>query len=290
MSAPQTVPQHRQPGPAPMSDVHLGAGRLVASEWVKFRSIRSTFWCFGIIVLLTIGIAALVGALAEPGKDLTGDQTNATIVSMNTVSVYLSALVVGVLGVLIITGEYTTGQIRSTFTADPGRIGVLLAKATVLALSTFVVSVVSTWIGVFLSTALQSAKGLHPDLADPAVFMPLLGASVDVTLLALLAFGIGLLVRSSAGGIAITLGILLVLPIVLALFGSITNTQWVTDLTAFLPDAAGSQLYQYASGSDLPAGGSGGVTLNGWSGGGVLLAEVVVVNALAIVVARRRDV
>jgi ABC-2 type transport system permease protein len=218
MSAPQTVPQHRQPGPAPMSDVHLGAGRLVASEWVKFRSIRSTFWCFGIIVLLTIGIAALVGALAEPGQDLTGDQANSTIVSMNTVSVYLSALVVGVLGVLIITGEYSTGQIRSTFTADPGRIGVLLAKATVLALSTFVVSVVSTWIGVFLSTALQSAKGLRPDLADPAVFMPLLGSSLDVTLLALLAFGIGLLVRSSAGGIAITLGILLVLPIVLALF------------------------------------------------------------------------
>lgn len=290
MSTQHTVPQHRQPGAAPVSDVHLGAGRLVRSEWVKFRSIRSTFWCYGIIVVLTIGLAALIGALAEPGQGLTGDAANSTIVSMNTVSVTLSALVVGVLGVLIITGEYSTGQIRSTFTADPGRIGVLLAKATVLALSTFVVSVVSTWIGVFLSTALQSAKGLRPDLADPAVIMPLIGSSLDVTLLALLAFGIGLLVRSSAGGIAITLGILLVLPIVLALFGAITNTQWIGDLTAFLPDAAGSQLYQYASGSELPSGGSGEVTLNGWSGGGVLLAEVVVVNALAIVVARRRDV
>jgi ABC-2 type transport system permease protein len=277
--------------PTTLSDVHLGAGRLVRSEWIKFRSIRSTFWCFGVVAVLVIGIASVLGALVDSGRDLTGDAANVTFLGINTLSMYLSALVVTVLGVLIITGEYGTGQIRSTFTADPNRIGVLLAKATVLALSTFVVSAVSTWIGAGLSAALQSAKGTHADLADPAVSMPLLGTSVALTLLALLAFGIGLLVRSSAGGIAIALGILTVLPIVVTLFAALANTQWASDLSSFLPYAAGSQLYQYASGSDLPADGSGGgVTLNGWSGGGVLLAEVVVVNAIAFVVARRRDV
>ncbi len=79
----------------------------------------------------------------------------------------------------------------------------------------------SIWIGVIVSAALQAGKGVHADLADPAVFMPLLGASVYVTLLALLAFGIGLLVRSSAGGIAITLGLLLVLPVVLSLIANV---------------------------------------------------------------------
>jgi ABC-2 type transport system permease protein len=290
MSAPHTAPQHRQPGPAAPSTVRLGAGRLVHSEWVKFRSIRSTFWCYGVLAVLVIGIAAALGALADPGDDATGDAGNSFFVTMNTLSVYLAALVVSVLGVLIITGEFATGQIRSTFTAAPDRVGVLLAKATVLAVSTFVVSLVSTWIGALLSTALQAGKGVPAHLADPAVAMPLLGTSVALTLLALLAFGIGLLIRSSAGGIAIAVGVLVVLPIVLSVFAALANTQWVSDIGAFLPYAAGSQLYQYASGSELPSDGGGGVTLNGWSGGGVLLAEVVVVNALAIIVARRRDV
>ncbi|WIB25613.1 ABC transporter permease [Curtobacterium sp. MCSS17_015] len=289
--------QHRHRGKSSLQGKHLGFLRLVRSEWIKFWSIRSTFWCFAVIAVLTIGLATLIGALAE-GDAPTTDAANQTIVGMNTISVYLSALVVGVLGVLIISGEYATGQIRSTFTADPGRLGALLAKATVLAVSTFLVSVVATWIGVAVSTALQSAKGVHPDLTDPAVVMPLLGASVYVTLVALLAFGIGLLVRSSAGGIAITLGILLVLPIVLSLVSMLAGIDWLGTAAGYLPDAAGGQLYAYAS--DAPASGSSGAPatasvegssdLNGWSGAGVLLAEVVVVVALAMVVARRRDV
>jgi ABC-2 type transport system permease protein len=293
MSAPQQAPQqtdqHRHRGDLSARDVHLGYPRLVRSEWIKFRSIRSTFWCFAIIVALTIGLAVLLGAVSEPtSTESTTTGANATIVGLNTVSVYLSALVVGVLGVLIITGEYATGQIRSTFTADPGRLGVLVAKATVLAVTTFVVSAVANWIGVAISTALQSGKGLEPDVADPSVFMPILGASVYVTLLALLAFGIGLLVRSSAGGIAITLGILLVLPVVLSLVAGLTQLDWLADVAKFLPDAAGAHLFQFDGPTGAPP--EDGLTLNGWSGGGVLLAEVVVVNAFAMAMARRRDV
>ncbi|GAA1493913.1 ABC transporter permease subunit [Curtobacterium herbarum] len=292
MSAPQktdqpATQQHRHRGDLSSRDVHLGYTRLVRSEWIKFRSIRSTFWCYAVIAFLTLGLAVLLGSVSEPS---TAEQTavgaNATIVSINTVSVYLTALVVGVLGVLIISGEYATGQIRSTFTADPGRVGVLAAKATVLAVTTFIVSAVANWIGVAISTALQAGKGLEPDLADPSVWMPILGASIDVTLLALLAFGIGLLVRSSAGGIAITLGILLVLPVVISLVAALANLDWLNDVAKFLPDAAGAHLYQFDTGAPAPK----GLTLNGWSGGGVLLAEVVVVNAFAMTVAKRRDV
>ena len=261
---------------------------LVQSEWIKLRSIRSTVWCYAILVVVTIGMAVLLGAAVDNGDSVPQDIVNGTAVSINTTGVSLTALVVGVLGVLIITGEYGTGQVRSTFTADPGRTGVVLAKATVLALATFVVSVVSTWIGVLVSTGLQAADGAHAQIGDPSVFMPILGSSVYVTLLALLAYGIGLLVRSSAGGIAITLGILLVLPVILSVVASLLQAQWLVDVSKFLPDQAGSQLFAYPyEGADAS---QDGLTLNGWAGFGVLAAEVVAVGALALTVAKRRDV
>ncbi|OII17116.1 ABC transporter permease [Curtobacterium sp. MCBA15_013] len=267
--------------------IGLGFGRLVRSEWIKLRSIRSTIWCLAILVVVTIAMAVLIGNALDVGTPVAQDSANGTLVTINTASVSLTALVVAVLGVLIITGEYGTGQVRSTFTADPRRTGVILAKASVLAVTTFVVSAVSIWIGVFASAALQAGKGVHADLADPSVFMPLLGASVYVTLLALLAYGIGLLVRSSAGGIAITLGLLLVVPIVLSLIASVLQAQWLLDVTKFLPDQAGMQLFTYSAGDATP---QEGIVLNGWGGFGVLAAEVAVVGALALVVARRRDV
>lgn len=265
--------------------VRLSAGRLVRSEWIKLRSIRSTWWCYAILVAVTVGMAALLGSAVDPVPGDGPDLVNGTFVSLNTGSVLLTTLVVGVLGVLIITGEYGTGQIRSTFTADPRRTGVVLAKATVLALVTFLVSAVSTWIGVLLSSALQSAKDAAPALGDPAVFMPILGSSVYVTLVALLAFGIGLLVRSSAGGIAVTLGLLLVLPLLLSGIGNLMGQQWVLDIAKFLPNEAGAQLYSYA----FPVQ-QDGIVLNGWGGFAVLLAEVVIVGAVALTAARRRDV
>lgn len=281
--------QHVMAEPETMSGVRLSFPRLVRSEWIKLRSIRSTVWCFAILVALTVAMAVLLGTLVnQGGQAMPTDAANGTLVSVNTASVSFTALVVGVLGVLIITGEYGTGQVRSTFTADPGRTGVLLAKAVVLAVSTFVVSAVSTWIGVLISTPLQAGNGVEADLGNPSVFMPILGSSVYVTLLALLAFGIGLLVRSSAGGIAITLGILLVLPVILSLLGSLIDAQWILDVSRFLPSDAGTQLYAYSSSGPTPD--QPGVVLNGWGGFSVLLAEVVVVGGAAIAAARTRDV
>ncbi|MBT1677666.1 ABC transporter permease [Curtobacterium aurantiacum] len=280
-----TTPSTRMSGSTRLSFPHL-----VRSEWIKLRSIRSTFWCYAILVVLTIGMAALVGAVAsDNGQDVTTDVANGTFVSLNAVGVLLSALVIGVLGVLIITGEYGTGQVRSTFTADPRRTGVILAKATVLAVTTFVVSAVATWIGVLVSLPLLAGNGIEPEIGDPSVFLPILGSSVFLTMLALLAFGIGLLVRSSAGGIAITLGLLLVVPGVLALMSGLMKVDWPMDIAAFLPDSAGGQLYAYSYDGASTVDNSG-VVLNGWGGFGVLAAEVLVVGGIALTLARRRDV
>lgn len=280
-----TTPSTRMSGSTRLSFPHL-----VRSEWIKLRSIRSTFWCYAILVVLTIGMAALIGANTNSGgQELPTDLANGTFVNANAVGVLLSSLVVGVLGVLIITGEYGTGQVRSTFTADPRRTGVILAKATVLAIATFVVSAVATWIGVLISLPLLAGNGVEPELGDPSVFLPILGSSVFLTLLALLAYGIGLLVRSSAGGIAITLGLLLVVPGVLALMSGLMKVDWPMDIAAFLPDSAGGQLYAYSYDGASTVDNSG-VVLNGWGGFGVLAAEVLVVGGLALTLARRRDV
>lgn len=279
-----TTPSTRMHGATRLSFPHL-----VRSEWIKLRSIRSTFWCYAILVLVTIGMAALVGANTNSGGDqMPTDIANGTLVNVNTVGVLLSSLVVGVLGVLIITGEYGTGQVRSTFTADPRRTGVILAKAVVLAVTTFVVSAVATWIGVLISLPLLAGNGVEPEIGNPSVFLPILGSSVYLTLLALLAYGIGLLVRSSAGGIAITLGILLVLPVILSLMAGLMNLEWPVNIMKFLPDQAGSQLFAYSY--DGQEASQDDIVLNGWGGFGVLAAEVLVVGALALTVARRRDV
>lgn len=286
MTATNTPDRTRQTSTLP-DTVRLGFGRLVRSEWIKLRSIRSTIWCYAVLAFVTIAMAVLVGAGSDSGSGIPQDLVNALTVSKSTTAVAFAALVVGVVGVLTISGEYTTGQIRSSFTADPRRVGVALAKAAVVGVVTFVVSTVATWIGVAVSVPLQATHGLHPDLTDWKVLAPILGSSVYLTLIALMALGIGLLVRSSAGGIAITLGLLLVLPGVLSLVGNVTKAQWVSNVVRFLPSESGSQLYQYAV-AGTPA--QQGVVLNGWSGFTVLFAEVIVVLALALAAARRRDV
>ncbi len=275
--------------PAP-SRTGLAFPRLVRSEWIKFRSIRSTAWCFAILVVLTIGLAAAVGALLDPPPaGAPQEAVDQQMVLINTVGVGFTALVVAVLGVLIITGEYTTGQVRSTFTADPGRLGAVFAKVAVLAVATFVVSAVATWIGVAVSVLVRPGNGAAADIADPSVFMPVLGSSVYVTMLALLAFAIGLLVRSSAGGIAITLGLLLVVPTILGIVGGLLQLQWVNDVATFLPDQAGTALFTYSAPGAEPAT-TEGVVLNGWGGFGVLAAWVVVVGGIALASTKSRDV
>ncbi|WP_066521335.1 ABC transporter permease [Curtobacterium ammoniigenes] len=288
MTAETSASTRRSQGPSSLPpSSRLSFAALVRSEWIKLRSIRSTVWCYLILIALTLGLAVLVGSVTNRGgAAMPLRDANMTFVIANTASVSLTALVVGVLGVLIITGEYGTGQIRSTFVADPRRIGALLAKAAVLAAVTFVVSIIATWIGVAASAGLLAGNNVHAHLADSAVFLPIVGVSVYVALLSLLAFGIGLLVRSSAGGIAITLGIILVLPVIMTVLASLTHAQWVADVTQFLPTEAGHQLYAYSGATSSGP----GVHLNGWTGFAVLAGEVLVVGAAAIAIARRRDV
>lgn len=270
--------------------VRLSAVGLLRSEWIKLRTVRSTMWCYALIVLLTIGIGLLVASLARlDTATLTGDGARDLTVQAATGGVNLAVLIVSILGTLIITGEYATGMIRSTFTADPRRLGALAAKVVVLAVTAFITSAIAIWLNALIISPILTHRGVDVQLTDSRVFMPLLGGSVFVTLISLLAFGFGLILRSTAGGLATVLGLLLVAPIILGILTALTHADWVSTLSALFPDSAGSQLVSYAAPGTKTGMVNGILVLNGWLGFWTLLGWDVVVLAIAAVLAKRRD-
>ncbi|WP_245979805.1 ABC transporter permease [Gryllotalpicola protaetiae] len=289
---------------AGLSGIRLSFPRLVRSEWIKLRSIRSTVWCFAILFVLNIGFPILIASVGNFGgatnPHLSGDSAGTIAVTVTTLGVNFTSLVVAVLGVLIISGEYATGMVRGTFTADPRRTGAFLAKALVLAIATFVVSAASTWIAALAIHPILANKNIDFSLGDSKIFLPILGSSVYAVLIALLAFGIGSLVRATAAGVAITLGVLLVAPLILNILTALlSGTHWPADVNTFLPASAGSQLFAYASDTSAaatngPAAAQGGatastITLNGWQGFGILGGEVLAVGIAAYILLKRRD-
>jgi len=273
-----------------LAEARLTFPHLIRSEWIKLRSIRSTVWCYWILFVLNIAMSVLPALAVNPNQQhLTGNEANGTVVLINTINVNLTALVAAVLGVLIISGEYGTGMIRSTFAADPRRYGAVGAKALVLAVTTLVISAISVGIGALVSAPILSSKNIDVHLGDPDVFLPILGALVYVAMITLLAFGIGLLIRASAGGITITLGLLLVVPTILSAIAALTHQNWVADIGQFLPSQAGGRLYAYQAGADA-SGQDGVLNLTAGQGFGVLAAEVIVVGAAAVTLLKRRDV
>ncbi len=268
----------------------LTAAGIVRSEWIKLRTVRSTVWCYGLLIVLVVGVGLLISSLGDFGTgDITGDAAGSIVVTAATAGLNIAVLIVAVLGSLIITGEYSTGMIRSTFAAVPKRTGALAAKAAVLAASTFVATSAGIWLSALVTWPILAGKGVEVDLGDSAVFMPLLGGAVYVTMIALLAFGFGTILRSTAGSLATVLGLLMVAPLILQLLGGLTHAEWVTDLGSLLPRDAGGQLFAFAGPSVIPTPSSGGLDLNGWGGFGVLAAWDVIVLAVALIQVKRRD-
>jgi len=269
-------------------DVRLRFSGVLHSEWVKLRSLRSTIWSYLVLILLPIGIGVLLASLANTdGKTLTGDAARNALVQYSTSGTTISVLVVAVIGALVVTGEYGTGMIRSTFSAVPRRWEALAAKGVVLAASVFVASGISVWATAFITMPIANANGVEASL-DGSVAMPLLGASVYLTLIGLLAFAVGIILRSTAGAIASVLGLMLVAPVIVQLVQGFTNAKWLGTVNNVLPQNAGQPLMQFGT-EDTSGWHDGVLALGGWSGFAVLAAWVVVATVTALVLAQKRD-
>jgi ABC-2 type transport system permease protein len=277
--------------PSPLDGIRLRFGGVLRSEWIKLRSLRSTLWCYGLIVLLTVAFGVLLAATFSQPDQFTADAQRNVMVQVSTLGVNFTQLIVAVLGVLVISGEYSTGMIRSTFAAVPGRLGAYIAKAVVLAVTTFVVSLISILLAGLAALPILAGKGVDAGLIDWSVILPLIGGAGYLTLIALLAFTFGAIIRNSAGGIASILGLLLVVPTVLQMIGSLTRTIWIQNVAVFLPSAAGGTIFEYqSSGADVPqVDDSGLVHLTTWEGLAVLVVWVVVFGIVGAVLTRRRD-
>jgi len=266
---------------------------LLRSEWIKLLSLRSTWWTLGLTVLGMVAFSLLMSASAGfiADQGVPTDSLGAFGAQVATFGYGLGQVTVAVLGALIITGEYSTGMIRSTLAAAPRRTDAVLAKAVVLAGVVAVTSLAAILLSWAVTTPILSNHDLQADLGDGETWRIFLGATAYIVLISLLSFGLGLVLRSSAGAIAAVLGIVLMLPVVLSLLG-VWQT-WIADVAPFMPSSAGERLM--AGSGDVDMGmAMGGVPgeqpLSPLAGGAVLLGYVAVVVGTGLALLKKRDV
>lgn len=217
---------------------------VVRAEWIKLTSLRSVRITLIVSVLAGLGLSSLI-ALAFSGSDLADgiptDAASGVILMVATSSGPFLALILGVLGVLAISSEYSSGMILSTLAAVPRRTPVLFAKAAVLAAISAVTAFAVVLGGVLIAVAVfPDAAGA---LTSSTVLSGALGTVAYLALFVLFAFGIAGLLRSTAGSIAVVAGVAFVLPIAVNILG-LTGWDWVPGVASLLPDALGGTLSQ----------------------------------------------
>jgi len=277
MSAVLTSPpaSARQAAPA----LKVTQARVLVSEFTKFRTLRSTMWTLLVAVVLMIGISALFSAVTASQYHTFGPADRA---SFNPVSVSLGGMMFavvafGVLGVLMISGEYSTGMIRSSLTAVPRRLPVLWGKLAVFAGVIFSVSLVASFISFFLGQALLNGHQLGVSIAAPGALRSVIGAALYVTVAGMMGVALGALFRNTAAGIATFAGVFFVIPPLTGLLPASISDH----LTQYLPSYAGEAVW----------GGARGITdaLSPWTGFALLCGYAAVLIAAAAVRLRRVD-
>jgi ABC-type transport system involved in multi-copper enzyme maturation permease subunit len=251
---------------------------VVRSEATKFRTVRSTYWTIVAAVVAIVGLGALLCATyighyshIRPEERATFDPT-----SFSLSGLLLAQLAIGVLGVLLITSEYSTGMIRATLAAVPQRRTVLAAKAAVFAFVTLVIAEASCFAAFLIGQSILSSKHIEASLGDPGVLRAVVGGGLYLTVLGLLALGLGTIIRHSAGAIAALFGLLLVLP---GLAHALPQS-WQDSINQYLPSNAGQQIYHIRLDPH---------TLSPWAGLGVFCVYAAVALAVAAVLLQRRD-
>jgi ABC-type transport system involved in multi-copper enzyme maturation permease subunit len=221
--------------------------RVALSEWTKLRSVRSTWYSLGTAVVATIGLAALVSAIAANHYPHMRDKAEFHPLEVNLVGVQLAQLAIGVLGVLVITAEYSTGMIRASFTAVPKRLPVLWAKAAVYGLTLLALMIPSVLIAFVVGQAILSRHHINITFSHPGVARAVIGAALYMTVVGLFGLGLGAIVRNTAGGIAAFAAIMFVLPPLL----NVLPANWNNAAAPYLPLAAGEAILAITPGNHL---------------------------------------
>jgi ABC-2 type transport system permease protein len=201
------VTASRRDGGAP------GFGAVARMEWQKLRTVRSTWYILAAFAVSLVGVAALV--LSHEGYSGLSAADRASFDPTHDcfIGLVLGQLLLGILGVLTITNEFSSGMIRATFAAVPRRPLVLAAKAAVLGAVTLAAGEISAWAAFGLGQAVLQAPAPHAALGQPGVLRAVLLAGAYPALIALIGLGAGAVFRHTAGAIGVIVGLLFVLPL-----------------------------------------------------------------------------
>ena len=258
-----------------------GPGRLLRAEWTKFRSVRSTAWSLVVLVVAAIGLNTLITGITIANWRTVSAADKVTYLADPTgflaAALAFAQIPICVLGVMLISSEYSTGMIRSSMLAVPRRTPMLAAKAGVFAAVTFVVGELVAFVSFLIAQAIIH-NHIPVSLSDPSVLRAVFGMGLYLTVLGLLGLAIGTLVRHTGAAITIVVGVVVVLAnIAQALPGSVGK-----HVAAYLPTNAGVLItHAHQEASDL---------LSPWQGFGVLCLWTALLLAAANWLMRRRDV
>jgi ABC-2 type transport system permease protein len=276
---PASTTQAAGPGqPAPAG--RAGFAGTLRSEFTKIRSTRSTYWTLLALVVITIAIGAVGSFAAAHQVDSGGQYFDPTNRSLD--GLYLGQLVIAALGGLTITSEYSTGMIRTSLTAMPRRGVVFAAKAVAFGVVAFVTGLVISFGAFFLGQALMSGKHIDATLGQPDVLRAVIGGALYLTVCGLLAFGLGTILRSTAGAITASSALLLVLPLLVTLLPQ----SWQNDVNKWVPAYAGGEIFATKPDPTDPAVAH---NFSAWTGFGVFAMYAAIALIVGIVAFRRRD-
>jgi ABC-2 type transport system permease protein len=250
--------------------------RVIVSEWTKLRSVRSTRWSLLVATVLTIGFPILASAVISAHWGHRSPQENANFNPLDPALIgsQIAQLAIGILGVLIITAEYSTGMIRATFTAVPKRLPVLWAKAIVFAVVTFALMLPSVLIAFFSSQSILSRHHASYSWSHPGVARAVIGAALYLTVIAVLTIGLGTILRNTAGGIAAFAAIFFVIPPLL----NVLPQSWNDAITPYLPSNAGRSIISITHDAHALAPWTGFALFCGYAALAMVVAAVLLVR------------
>ena len=251
--------------------------RVIRSEWIKLRTVRSNVIGFASALFVAVGFGVIFSAIAGSGGEAgPPGLADAGPVGLSLAGLNVAYVIIGVLGTLAVTSEYSTGLIHSTFAAVTRRLPVLWAKVAVIGTVTFVVMAVGALLALLLGQAAYTGDGATRALTDPEMLRVLGGAAFSTAAIAVMGVALGFVLRSSSAAIGVLVATLFVAPLLAGLIpGSIGDT-----ITMWLPSNAASAVTSLDGRADL---------LSPGAGFGVLCAWVVVLLVGATVSIRRRD-
>jgi ABC-2 type transport system permease protein len=251
-----------------------GMNGILLGEWTKMRSVRSTMWTLlataALMIAGGVGFSAVMAASWDNLAPQIAASFDATSISLFGAG--FAALAAAALGVLVISGEYRTGMIRTTFLAVPRRVHVLAAKAAVLTVTVLTVTAGASLVSFLAGQAVLAPTGSQTSLGDPGVLRAVLGTGLYLTVSGLFGLAVGALIRHAAGAIVAVIGLIFVLP----------------PMASALPGGWGRYVTVNA-GQQIMATRTAEGALGPWTGFGVYCAWIAVTMIAAAVLMNRRD-